>query len=79
MQQVQYNKTCIILKRDLRIDWKFGDELILSISTEQCNNIASQNHEMDLQGDVNLKCLWNTSTTPLCRTPSTAFVKEAVE
>ena len=46
MQQVQYNKMCITLKRNLRIDWKFGQKLILSISTEQChkNNILrSQN------------------------------------
>ena len=35
MQQVQNNKTCITLKRNLRIDWKFGHQLILSISTEE--------------------------------------------
>ena len=46
MQQVQYNKTCITRKRNLRIDWKFGHKLILSISTEKShkNNISkSQN------------------------------------
>ncbi len=36
MQQVQYSKTCITFKYNLRIDWKFGNKLILSISTEQC-------------------------------------------
>ncbi len=46
MQQVQYNKMCITLKRNLRTEWKFGHRLILSISTEQChkNSISkSQN------------------------------------
>ena len=35
-------KKCITLKRNLQIDWKFGHNLILSISTEQChkNNIS---------------------------------------
>ncbi len=37
MQHVQYNKTCINLKRILRIDWKIVHKLILSISIEQCH------------------------------------------
>ena len=37
MQQMQYSKTSITLKRNLRIDWKFGNKLILSISSEQCH------------------------------------------
>ena len=37
MQQVQYNKMCLNPKRNLRIEWKFGHSLILSISTEQCH------------------------------------------
>ncbi len=48
MQQVQYNKMCITLKRNLRIEWKFGHRLILSISTEQSHKIAPQNHKRDL-------------------------------
>ena len=46
MQQVQYNKMSITLERNLRIVWKFGHRLILSISTEQShkNSISkSQN------------------------------------
>ncbi len=46
MQQVQYNKTCITLKRNLRIDWKFGNKLISSISTElshKSSMLGSQN------------------------------------
>ncbi len=46
MQQLQYSKTCITLKRNPRFDWKFGNKLILCISTDQChkNNISkSQN------------------------------------
>ncbi len=43
MQQVQYSKTCITLKCNLQIDWKFGNKLILSISSEQCHkNIISE-------------------------------------
>ncbi len=30
-------KTCISLKLNLRIDWKFGHKLILTVSTEQCH------------------------------------------
>ncbi len=36
MQQVQYSKMCITLKCNLRIDWEFGNKLILPISFEQC-------------------------------------------
>ena len=46
MQQGQHSKTWITFKRNLRIDWKFGSKLSVSISTEQChkNNISeSQN------------------------------------
>ena len=46
MQQAQCNKTGITLKPNLRIDWKFGHKLTLSIFTEQChkNSISkSQN------------------------------------
>ena len=46
MQQVQYNKMHKTLKHNLRIDWKFGNKLILSVSTEQChknNNSESRN------------------------------------
>ena len=39
MQQVQYNKMCVSLKSNLRIDWKFGHKLILNVSTEKCQNI----------------------------------------
>ncbi len=35
MQQVQYNKMSGTLKHNLRIEWKFGHRLILSISNEQ--------------------------------------------
>ncbi len=34
LDHVTYSKTCITHKRKLRIDWKFGNKLILSISTE---------------------------------------------
>ena len=34
---LRYSKTCITLKRKLRFDWKFGNKLILSISTELCH------------------------------------------
>ena len=52
MQQVQYNKTCITLKHNLRIDWKFGHERILSISTKQCHKRSiskSQNGPLKLR------------------------------
>ncbi len=35
---VWYNKTCITHKRDLRIDWKFENKLILNISIDLCYN-----------------------------------------
>ena len=53
MQQVQYNKTCITLKSNLRIDWKFGHWLILSISTEQCHkNSISKSRNGPLTGKI---------------------------
>ena len=48
MQQVQYNKMCISLKRNLGTDRKFGHKLILNVSTKDVIKIVSQNHEMDL-------------------------------
>ena len=33
LNKMQCNKTCIILKRNLQIDWKCGHKLILSIDT----------------------------------------------
>ena len=54
MQQVQYSKTCMTLKRNLRIDWKFGTKLILSTSTEQCHkNNISESQNGPLIGVVN--------------------------
>ena len=51
MQQVQNSKTCITLKRNLRIYWKFGNKLILSISCDQCrNNIISESLNGPLKG-----------------------------
>ena len=47
MQQVQYNKTCITLKRILRIDWKCGYKAYLYLLNDVIK-IASQNHEMDV-------------------------------
>ncbi len=43
---VWYSKTCINHKRNLRIDWKFGNKLILSVSIELCHRnsmLGSQN------------------------------------
>ena len=37
---LQYNKTCITHKRNITIDWKFGNKLILSLLfTEGYKNI----------------------------------------
>ena len=48
MQEVLYSKTCITLESNLKIDWKFGNELILSISSEQCHKNIISDHKMDL-------------------------------
>ncbi len=53
MQQVQYSKTCITLKRNLRTDWTFGIKLILSVSSEQCpKNIISESRNAPLISKV---------------------------
>ena len=39
---------CLTHKLNLRIDWEFGNKLILSISTELCQNCTLQDHKMDL-------------------------------
>ncbi len=45
----EYNsKICIALKNSLRIDWKFGNKLILSISTELCDKNRSQDHKINI-------------------------------
>ena len=46
MQHYDIVKTCITHKQNLRIDWKFGNKLILSVSTELCHKnvmLGSQN------------------------------------
>ena len=35
-----FSKTCITHKRNLRIDWTFGNKLIFSISTDLCHKIS---------------------------------------
>ena len=57
MQQVRYVKTCISLKRNLRIEWKFGHyKLILNLSTEKCHqNSISKSQNGPLTG-----CVWIT-------------------
>ena len=50
MQQVQYSKMCITLKCNFRIDWKFGNKLILPKSSEQCyKNIIPQSRNGPLK------------------------------
>ncbi len=48
MQEVQYSKTCITLKSNLQIDWKFGKKLICLHLLNNVTNITSQNDEMNL-------------------------------
>ncbi len=42
---LRYSKTCVTQKLNLGIDWKCGNKLILSISTELChkNMLGLQN------------------------------------
>ena len=37
---LQYSNTCKTSKHNLRIDWKIGNKLILSISAELCHKIS---------------------------------------
>ena len=52
---VQYSKTCITHKHNLRIDLKFGNKFILTMSTDLCHKISmlgSQNGPL-----MKLNCL----------------------
>ena len=66
---VWYSKTCITHKRNLRIDWNFGNMLLLSASTDSCH----KNNMLGLQNRPLMS--WSKSfSTPCsgeCKTFST--------
>ncbi len=54
------SKTCIAHKRNLRINWKFGNKLISSISTEQCHKnstLGLQNEPLTKFGESGNLCM----------------------